>query len=235
MPNIRTYPSLLQAQQAADFLRANGIIATVLGGTDAFAAIGLTSLGGRFIVSIAAALERDRARGLLDEFDAGSSEQDLETEAVPDLSLLDPRTPAPCPSCSVQLPLDASVSLCPACKAAVNVVEVLLKRYGPELLSDCYPQGGQDFPDDVIDAALLACGGCEYPLQGLPAIGACPECGREYSKRDMLASTPVLSDDALAKSPLRCAKCRYSLKWLPPIGVCPECGEPYSKRRMLGQ
>jgi hypothetical protein len=180
VPNVRTYPSLVQAQHAAEFLRSNGIIASVLGGVDAFGAV--STLGGRFTVIIAAPAEDDRARGLLDEFDSEAGTTDLDSQSVPDLRLLDPRTRALCPACAAPLPLDATVVTCPACAAPANVVEVLLARYGPELLSDCYPPSHQDIPDDVIDEALLACAACEYPLCGLSAVGSCPECGHTCSQ-----------------------------------------------------
>lgn len=33
----------------------------------------------------------------------------------------------------------------------------------------------------------LLCPGCRYSLQGSPAVGTCPECGRTYSEKEVRA------------------------------------------------
>jgi rubrerythrin len=66
------------------------------------------------------------------------------------------------------------------------VVELLVARHGPEVLADCYPDGSANLSEDVIQRAAVSCPGCGYLLLGLPATGLCPECGKSYSKRQLL-------------------------------------------------
>ena len=125
---------------------------------------------------------------MLDRFDAGPKQDltPLYAESVPDLSLLDPSTAAPCPACGRQLPLSASLDICPACAEPVDVVDVLVKLHGPELMAICYPQPTEPIPDAIVEAVELSCPACKYPLAGLAQTGLCPECGTPYSMADLI-------------------------------------------------
>jgi hypothetical protein len=225
MPDVRSYPSLLEAQHAADFLRTCGILTTVTGSSEAFPGLGL-HFPARFTVIIGDAADLPRARELLDSPDAQPAvDPDWESAAIPDLSRLDPRTQAPCPACKALLPLNASITSCSACHAPVDVVQILLDRYGPDLLAACYVEELEDIPEEVLDAANLACPKCQYPLRGLPTNGFCPECGRPYDRQALLRGRPAADS--------KCSSCGYSLTGLSAVGVCPECAHPYFKAGSL--
>lgn len=186
MATARAFPTLLKAQMAAAFLRDSGVPATVLGGLDAFGGAGTHgSAGGYSVVVEDGSLEL--ALELLAQMDenAGGPGPEWESQARPDLSRLDPGMEAPCPACGRALPLDASVSACAACGAAVDVAEILVGRYGPEVLAGCYPDQ-EDIPEAILDSAVLFCRRCRYPLSGLDPRGQCPECGEPYDKQDIL-------------------------------------------------
>ena len=91
---------------------------------------------------------------------------------------------APCPACGRPLPLDPTLSRCPACDASADTVEVLIARYGPEVLAPCYSVEGDPADDDLRESGI-ACP-CGYNLDGLEESGTCPECGVHYSKRAIL-------------------------------------------------
>jgi Zn finger protein HypA/HybF involved in hydrogenase expression len=76
-----------------------------------------------------------------------------------------------------------------------------------------------DPPPEIAQSLIDAfnCRRCGYPLAGLPAGGACPECGEPVARS--VPSTPDLTDRT-------CVKCSYTLAGLPADGVCPECGTP---------
>jgi len=183
VPDVRTYASLTHARAAADFLLSHGILARVIPGRDL-----LTAQRSEHTVMIAEAAELERARLLLDELLAQPFQPDPEWESAtaPDLSRLDPRTTAACPKCRGQLPLDASIVACPTCKAPVDVVDALLRQHGPEVLAACYPEVDADIPEEMVESAILSCPACGYSLSGLAERGLCPECGGDYSKRDIL-------------------------------------------------
>lgn len=186
MANLKSYPSRILAQDAAGFLMSHGIAARVVGGTDPFGGAGIYPTGGVFGVIVEDA-DLERARALLTEMESlPNPESDLEAQSRPDLSKLPPGTVAPCPACGAPLPLDASLERCPACSAAVDVPEVLVAAYGPEVLAGCFPEAGADVPPELLESVEVSCPACSYPLDGLAESGSCPECGQAYSKREIL-------------------------------------------------
>jgi predicted Zn-ribbon and HTH transcriptional regulator len=66
--------------------------------------------------------------------------------------------------------------------------------------------------------ADLACGTCGYNLRGLPAGGACPECGASTAGPEI-----ELDDEGRLDADVPCRCCGYNLRGLPPPGRCPEC------------
>jgi hypothetical protein len=219
---VRLCTTLVEATTVADLLASNGIPASVVGGVNPFGS-------GSYAVNTTVE-NLSAARELLRRLEPQPIDDPaaIDAAAVPDLTRLDPRTPAPCPGCGVQLPLDAALASCPSCGVSVDVAAVLLDRYGPELLSACYDIDPPAIPDEVLDAAHLSCWHCEYPLKGLPRTGLCPECGHSYDKATMLRPDQSVPSRGAAASPeTRCAGCGYSLAGLSRHGVCPESGRPY--------
>jgi Zn finger protein HypA/HybF involved in hydrogenase expression len=221
MRTVTRYRDPITARQAASYLIAHGIVAQAVGVTDPF------NPGADVEIADASLLEA--ARGLLEKFDLLKPEylQPLEDQAVPDLTRLPSALAPTCPKCAAGLPLNAMIIHCPGCGLAVNVVDRIVELHGPEAIATCYPtdpDANHDLTDQQVSEMDLRCRCCQYSLSGLPVRGRCPECGRGYSKRDMLLGP---GDTAL------CPGCQYSLEGLPLRGRCPECGEPYDKVDML--
>lgn len=179
MPDVRSYSGLSQARKAADLLLANGIVARIIEGRD----LGYTHSSHTII--IAAATELERAKALLDELDKEELDPEWESQVAPDLTRLPSDVRVPCPACGQQLAL-TPIAVCPKCGTESDVPELLTRLYGPEFMSACYEAAEPEIPDSVVDAAIVHCPGCQYPLSGLDPVGTCPECGAPYSKRAIL-------------------------------------------------
>jgi hypothetical protein len=184
---LRRYSNPVLAEAAAEFLRQSSIAARTtarLGGDGITGATG----GGVFELAILDAAQADRASQLLAELDLSPAapEPGWEGEALPDLSRLDPRHRPKCPGCARLLPADDALLACPSCAAPVDIADLIVQQHGPEALAGCYPDEAASLPADLIDSARLSCPACQYPLDGLAAIGPCPECGRPYSKAELL-------------------------------------------------
>lgn len=193
MGTVRRYMSHIAAQEAALALRSGGILAAVVSDTDALGSSGGCSGAGPHAVVINNPSEHGRAQGILADLDAHPVSADPEWEdaaAEPDLSVLDPALPVPCPFCSYDLRAaprpDGGEVTCPECGGRVDFVQAVLDRHGPEALARCYPAPEDTISDEVVHAAALLCTRCQYPLTGLPPESHCPECGLGYSKRGML-------------------------------------------------
>lgn len=102
----------------------------------------------------------------------------------PDLGMLDPRLAPDCPGCAATLPMDASLTRCPACAHEVDVAAILVLLYGPELLES--ELGDPDHPEHAdhpgthfAPAAPRTTSG--HAERGHPETGSiarvCPACG----------------------------------------------------------
>jgi len=182
VPDLRTYPTSFQAHQAAAFLRGHGVPAVSLNQISSL-------IRPSSSLSIPEWVSRAEAERLLEEYESQlpDLEPGWESQAIPDLSVLDPRLAPPCGVCSQRLPLDPAVTACPSCGTAVDVVERIIETHGPEALASCYPDWVDELVESQVIAAPLFCPQCDYPLEGLAPDGRCPECGSEYSKRAMIA------------------------------------------------
>jgi hypothetical protein len=182
MHPLTRYPTDLLARQAAQYLVAHGVMATVLPRID-----GITGMT-VYEVMIASRAARPQAEELLSR--AAGEPLELgdawEEGTRPDLSLLDPSLAPACPACDATLPLDASIECCPSCAAPVDVPELIARHHGPDALAPCYPDTGADIGEDLVRGVHLLCPACAYDLHGLPEAGLCPECGRSYDKRAMI-------------------------------------------------
>jgi predicted RNA-binding Zn-ribbon protein involved in translation (DUF1610 family) len=96
---------------------------------------------------------------------------------------------------------------------------------------------------DEIDAngnvkgdSTQGCVQCRYPLRGLPASGACPECGTAIEGSLGARSEVDQSGQVKQTSTRLCIRCGYALRGLPAVGKCPECGtaveESLKERRL---
>lgn len=95
--------------------------------------------------------------------------ESLESQAAPDLSTLNPALAPRCPACAEILPLDATITSCPACQEPIDIVDLIVSEHGPEAFA---------LPADPI--ARHACTRCGYPRRGLPDPEVCPECGTPF-------------------------------------------------------
>lgn len=200
---IARYQDAIPAQQAAAYLRAQRIVAGVTGGLLSGGGF-LGAIKGQYCVMVADPGVAQRARDLLRVFETTAIELSptWEEQSEPDLALLDPALVPPCPGCGGEL--EPTEGFCPHCGIDVDVVALVVEAHGPEGLEGCYPDPGaweQNLSDaerlmlelplelspDEQRALDVPCVRCRYSLAGLPFTGVCPECGREYSKFDVLS------------------------------------------------
>lgn len=110
---------------------------------------------------------------------------DEDSQAAPDLSLLDPAIKVECPSCSASITASTGASNCPLCRMPVDIAELVAAQFGPEALDVCYPQEEQLAVDESTGVPCTKCG---YWLGGLPTTGNCPECSIAYDKSQIVAT-----------------------------------------------
>jgi rubrerythrin len=182
---VAGFNSAVEAHAAAAFLMESGVAATVTGHLDAFGGLGTKGFARGYGVFVDRA-QLEQAKELIGVFrsEKARPEAGWEHFTVPDLSKLAGRVEAPCPSCGRGLPLDPMLSECPACGAEADVGEALVARYGPEILAECYTEE-TELSDEELKASAVSCG-CGYNLAGLGGTGVCPECGRAYSKHELI-------------------------------------------------
>jgi len=188
---VRVYTSSILANAAAAYLRESGVPAHVFSSYDPWKGVLMRVEVDDVFMPQAAAL--------LDEFDLapGGAEPGWEANITPDLSGLDARYTAECTHCGAVL--GRGDRKCGKCGRLVDVAEVLAKKYGPEILLDCYgpmsendetvEDAGEDAIARALEIAKLNCPNCNYNLDDLGNIGICPECGQGYSKRSILFGT----------------------------------------------
>lgn len=71
----------------------------------------------------------------------------------------------------------------------------------------------------------VACVNCQYPRDGLPTGGVCPECATEIRRSLMAAGMdPAAGVLGVVQGGHTCVGCGYALAGLPVHGKCPECG-----------
>lgn len=202
MYTLRRYHSPVEAGFAANWLIRNGVLARVMQGhAEALGAPAVGMHGGQHVLAIAIERDRSRAIELLDEFerDRDPPQPGWEIETEPDLARLPPDLFVRCPSCGENCRQGLANAACPVCREPLDPVALVVEQHGPEALADCYPQDMLDgdapgIGDDQIDNLHLDCMGCRYSLDGLPRIGACPNCGRGYNKREIVEQLFGLND-----------------------------------------
>ncbi len=181
MIRLRRYSDPVHAENAAAFLRDNGVHAAVVGDHvhSVFGVPGMRFFGVDLMIPNGS--DRAEAERLLEVFDSEpiEVEEGWEHAALPDLSVLDPsEIDVACPNCNVDLPLDATLERCPSCATPVDVAALIAHRHGPDVLAPCFED------ESVMGFALrrgnATCDFCGYSLEGLAARGRCPECGSLY-------------------------------------------------------
>ncbi len=185
---LRRYRRILDARAAALYLWRHGVVAMIHNPINDSKTFVPTFDAGEIEVLIADKRERELATALLEELtlpgdgEAEATDEDWEP-ASPDLSLLDAALAPICPSCKTVQPLDAAVSACAACRAELDVIELLIAKHGPDVLEPCYPDEPLDLEEHVLIAAPVPCDRCDYTFGSLPVQGLCPECGEPYDKQ----------------------------------------------------
>jgi len=194
---VRRYQRVFEAEGMAIALREQGINCAVVG-HHTQGAIGME--GGKlpwFGYDLVVHLKQDigPARRMVAELEAEgfTPEDGWEDASRPDLSALEGKgLKVRCQSCELALPLDETMEQCPACMAEVDVVDLLVRAHGPEVLDACYGVENQasgvhaqESPERDYDPATMQqrCDGCGGAL-GEAISGRCPSCGTLYDKRD---------------------------------------------------
>lgn len=178
MVRVARYTSLVLAEQAAMWLRDEGIEATVVGHHVHDINISLDRRP--YEVVVANADDAPRANRLITERVARDPAVEApvvidEDEWRPDLSGLDPaRYGVCCPKCDMPLPLDSALERCPKCDAGIDLVDLMVTTYGPEAFEAIGREEG------VIDWDAR-CDSCRASLRGQALTGRCCSCGSLYA------------------------------------------------------
>jgi hypothetical protein len=183
---VFSHPSAILAQSARDALLSEGILAAVVARTNITAAVHA------YDVMLCFSKQYNDAKSILDhtawQIQPAQTSPDDE---YADLSMLDPALAPHCPTCDTTLPLDATLSSCPACARDVDVAELIARQHGPEALEHCYGEQEATLDAAAVERLTLLCPRCQYSLSGLPRASTCPECGHAYDKdqivRDFLS------------------------------------------------
>jgi rubrerythrin len=172
----------LEAQRIASFLLNEGVVAAPMHDVTAMG----YNVRPMSRVVLLDAREKEVAEKLVKELEAEPVEGiEDDSEAAPDLSLLDPGMKVECPSCSTAITANTGDSNCPSCRTPVDIAELVAEQFGPEALDTCYPQEEQLAVDESTGVPCTKCG---YWLGGLPTTGNCPECSIAYDKSQIVAT-----------------------------------------------
>ncbi len=186
MHRLCTFDSPVQAWHAAIALWRRGIVARIHHRMPDVFDMARGFAGPRFEVLIYSRDEAEEATLAIQEAEQEVAEGGWDDPGQPDLSRLDPSMQPNCPGCDRLLPLRVNLGKCPSCGLAVDVVEELVARHGPEALAECYGGPGVLVDDETLQMAAVPCPVCEYALTGLAARGRCPECGQSYDKAGII-------------------------------------------------
>lgn len=194
MYRLHHYSSTIEAQQVVNWLTRHGVLSGIVDGHSSAlsTSVGFNRRYGQGHITVAIAYERQREEAevllelLADE--PAEYESGWENQSVPDLARLDPALLPPCPGCGVTLRADASADRCPACGVAVDLLDLVISKHGPEAIEPLIEvdgRVGQVLSDETLVRAAADCPGCGSPLDGLPVVGRCPGCTAVYNKRTL--------------------------------------------------
>lgn len=188
---LRKYHSEVIAQLHAAHLRANGIMSGVLASHLSNIDPNLRHLSpARVALYITSQRHEERANELLDDYVNPNLPDDWESDAIPDLTRLDPALIPNCPNCDATLDPTLPFGPCPRCAADLDIPSLIISTHGPEALLPCYPHldPTDTLSDDEILSVDLDCARCARPLDDLPAItGSCPRCNLPFDRREIVA------------------------------------------------
>ncbi len=187
MERVRRYADEMRAEQAAGALRAQGIDARVVGHhTQQLISMKLASRWLGFDVVVASG-DRERAEAALLEHESSDAEfEEGWEEEASRVSLRDLDAEVygvSCPGCGEWLGLETERERCPGCGDEVDVVELVVKVHGPEVLEGVEPE--EVVMLERTRRGVTRCEECGEDLDGLGMRGRCPKCGRLFDKDEM--------------------------------------------------